>query len=47
MRFFASLLMNKSVVLGVVWMERSGIQEVEAGNPGLHPGYCSVLAQPD
>jgi hypothetical protein len=47
--------MNKSVVLGVAWMEPfdlaqdrlRGIREVGAGNPGFHPGYCSVLARLD
>jgi len=27
-RFFAALLMNKSIVLGVAWMERSGVRVV-------------------
>ena len=50
-RFFAFttfwLLMNKSVVRGVAWMERNpgGV----SGNPGLHPGYGDfvVLARLD
>jgi hypothetical protein len=46
-RFFAALLMNKAVVRGVAWMERSGIREVGAENPGFHPGYCSVHARLD
>jgi hypothetical protein len=41
--------MNKSVVLGVAWMERGGIREGGAENPGLHPGYGDfvVLARLD